>query len=352
MKKLTSRLSFLSLGILLFCGQVSAQNAIRYQLLKEVTIGGQGGWDFLTVDAENRTLYIAHATQVETYNLDRDSVMAPILNTEGAHGIAIADRERHGFISCGKSNTVLEFGLLKRDTIQRIAVGEKPDAITYDYASHHVFVMNAGSNNITVLDASTGASLALIALDGNPESAISDDRGYVYVNIESTSEIAKINSSTNTVEAVWKLAPGEGPTALTMDRGSNRLFAGCANQKMIVMNATSGKITQTFPIGKGVDAADFDPFTKLAFSANGEGNVTILRETTEGKYKLAQKLETKKGARNVGFDPTTHDIYLTTADLGPAPAPTKDKPKPKPSIIPGTFAIFKYGQIPNPALRY
>ena len=330
-----------------FCALASAQNPLHYHLLKQTVVGGDGGWDFLTIDGQNRTLYVTHATQVETYNLDRDSVMAPILNTEGPHGIAIADHEKHGFISCGKSNTVLEFGLKKRDVIQRIPVGQKPDAIIYDLASHHIFVMNAGSNSISVLNAKSGALIDTIPLDGNPESAISDERGHVFVNIESTSELAKINSSTDKVEAVWKLAPGVGPTALTMDRGANRLFSGCANEQMIVLNAENGTITQTFPIGKGVDAADFDQFTKLAFSANGEGNVTILEQTTEGKYKLAQTLDTKRGARNVGYDPKTNDIYLTTADFGPTPEPTTDKPKPRPSIIPGTFTILKYGQGPQ-----
>jgi YVTN family beta-propeller protein len=334
----------LALALFCCCAQAHAQNPVHYHLLKQSTIGGEGGWDFLSIDGLNRTLYVAHATQVETYDLDNDSLMAPILHTEGVHGVAIADRENHGFITCGKSNSVLEFGLLKRDTIQRIFVGQKPDAILYDYLSRHIFVMNAGSNNITVLDAKSGALIATIALDGNPESAVSDERGSIFVNIESTSEIAKINANTYAVEAIWKLAPGVGPTALTMDRGANRLFAGCANEKMIVLNAANGKITQTFPIGKGVDAADFDPFAKFAFSANGEGNVTILQETTQGKYKLAQTLVTKKGARNIGYDPNTHDIYLTTADFGPTPAPTKEQPKPRPTILPGTFTLLKYGQ--------
>jgi YVTN family beta-propeller protein len=334
----------LAVTLLLFCTHVRAQNPAHFHLLKQTTVGGEGGWDFLSIDGQNRTLYVTHATQVETYDLDNDSLMAPILHTEGPHGIAIADREKHGFISCGKSNSVLEFDLLNRDVIQRIPVGQKPDAIIYEYATRHIFVMNAGSNSISVLDAKTGTLLDTIPLDGNPESAISDERGHVFVNIESTSEIAKINSNTNKVEAIWKLAPGVGPTALTMDRGANRLFAGCANEKMIVLNAENGKITQTFTIGKGVDADDFDPFTKLAFSANGVGNVTILQETTEGKYRIAQTLETKRGARNIGIDPNTHDIYLTTADFGETPAPTKDKPKPKPAIIPGTFTILKYGQ--------
>ncbi len=333
----------LSNALFCFCVSVHAQNPVHYQFLKQITIGGEGGWDFISIDAQNRTLYIAHSTQVEAYDLDNDSLMAPILNTEGAHGIAIATREKHGFITCGKSNSVLEFSLKDRSIIQRIPVGQKPDAILYDYTSRHILVMNAESNNISVLDATTGASLAIIALDGNPESAVSDERGHVFVNIEDKSQVAKINTATNAVESVWKLAPGVGPTALAMDRGSNRLFSGCANQKMIVMNATNGKITQTFPIGKGVDADVFDPFTKLAFSANGEGNVTIFRETITGTFKIGQTLETKRGARTIAVDPSTHDIYLVTADFGATPPATKEQPKPRPAIVPGTFSVLKYG---------
>jgi YVTN family beta-propeller protein len=334
----------LTLSLLCFCAQANAQNSTHYHLLKQVTVGGEGGWDYLAVDAEPRTLYIAHGSQVETYNLDNDSLMAPILNTEGAHGIAIADREKHGFISCGKSNTVLEFGLLNRDTLQRIPVGEKPDAILYEYSSHHVFVMNGGSNTISVLNAKTGAMLTTIALPGRPEFAVSDERGHVFVNIEDKSELVKINAQTNSIDAVWKVAPGTEPSAIAMDRGSNRLFIGCGNQKMIVMNAENGKITQTFPIGKGVDADVFDPFTKLAFSANGEGNVTIFKEASQGKFQFAQTLETKRGARTIAYDPQTNDLYLVTADFGSTPPATKEQPKPRPAIVPGTFSVLKYGQ--------
>ncbi len=336
---------WLPVAILCLCIRAHAQNPAHYHLLKQSTIGGDGGWDYLSVDGTNRTLYIAHSTQVEAYNLDRDSLMAPIVNTEGAHGVAIADREKHGFISCGKSNSVLEFGLLKRDTIKRIPVGQHPDAIIYEYSTHHVFVMNGGSNDITVLDARTGGPITTIALPGRPEFAVSDERGHVFVNIEDKSEIAKINVQTNIVEEVWKVAPGTEPSALTMDRGSNRLFIGCANEKLVVMDATNGKVTQTFPIGKGVDAAVFDPIGRFEFSASGgSGTVTILSETSQGKFGLSQTLDTKPGARTIALDHATHDIYVVTADFGATPEPTKDKPKPRPSIVPGTFAVLKYGQ--------
>jgi DNA-binding beta-propeller fold protein YncE len=334
----------LAVALFSFCALARAQNPIHYRLLKQTAIGGDGGWDYLTTEEQTRTLYIAHSTQVETYNLERDSLMSPIPNTEGVHGIAIAGRERHGFISCGKSNSVLEFGLVKRDIIQRIPVGDHPDAIIYEYSSHHVFVMCAGNNTISVLDANSGMLLTTIALPGRPEFAVSDERGHVFVNIEDKSQVVKINAHTDSIEAVWKVGPGVGPSAIAMDRGSNRLFIGCGNEKMIVMNAVSGKITQTFPIGKGVDAIVFDPFTKLVFSANGEGNITILQETAQGKFQFAQTLDTKRGARTITYDPDTHDIYLVTADFGPTPPATKEQPKPHPSIVPGTFTLLKYGE--------
>jgi DNA-binding beta-propeller fold protein YncE len=310
-------------------------------------IGGAGGWDYLSVDPENRVLYIAHGTQVETYNLDRDSLMRPILNTDGPHGVAIADRQKHGFISCGKTNSVLEFDLHTRDSIKSIPVGNHPDAIVYDPSSQHIFTMNAADNSISVLDASTGAIEGMIALPGRPEFAVSDQRGHFFVNLEDKSQIVKVDTKSNTIVAVWKVAPGMEPSALAMDRGTNRLFIGCGNQKMIVMNADNGKVVAVLPIGKGVDAITFDAFAKLAFSSNGEGNMTIVSEEYGDKFKVVQTLETEKGARTVAIDPITHDVYTVTAQFGATPEATKDIPKPRPRILPDTFTLLKYARSSN-----
>ena len=340
MIKKIALLSFLLVSI----ATITKGQNIHYTLQHRQTIGGNGGWDYLSIDPESRVLYIAHGTQVEAYNLDHDSLMSPILNTNGPHGIAIADRQRHGFISCGKTNSVLEFDLKTLDTIKSIPVGEHPDAIIFDPPSHHIFVMNAGSNSISVLDAATGAVEGLIALPGRPEFAVSNERGNVFVNLEDKSEVVKIDSKTNKIENVWKIAPGTEPSALAMDRGTNRLFIGCANQKMIVMNAENGKVVKTIPIGKGVDAIAFDAIARLAFSANGEGNVTIVSEDLGDSYFVAQTLETQKGARTIALDPKTHDIYVVSAEFGTAPEPTKDMPRPRPSIVPNTFSLMKYSQ--------
>ena len=314
-----------------------------YRLLKKVTIGGEGGWDYLNADPQHRRLYIAHGMQVEVYDLDHDSIIGHIPNTEGVHGIAISKREGHGFISNGRSNTVLMFDLVTLDTIRRIAVGEKPDAIVYDPASKHVFVMDGKSEDITVLDAGSGDVVTTIKLQGAPEFAVSDERGHVYVNLEDKSEVVRIDSRSNTIEHVWPLAPGERPTGIAMDRGISRLFIGCANQKMIVMDAANGKILQSLPIGKGVDAVVFDPFTRLAFSSNGEGNVTIMRELDQNSFEVTQTLATERGARTIALDTHTQDIYLVTAQFGPAPAATSENPHPRPSILPNTFMVLKYG---------
>ena len=323
------------------CSVSIAQDG-HYKVLHRQLIGGTTGWDYLSIDPTHHVLYIAHGTQVEAYDVANDSLMSPIPNTDGVHGIAIADRQKHGFISCGKSNSVLEFNLITRDSIQQIPVGQRPDAIIYDPTSKHVFTMCAGNNSISVLDAASGSVVTSIALPGRPEFAVSDERGSVFVNLEDKSQIVKIDSKENKIVNVWKVAPGTEPSALAMDRGTNRLFIGCANQKMIVMNAENGKVVKVIPIGKGVDAIAFDPFRRIAFSANGEGNVTIVSEKIGDSYR-AETLQTQKGARTIALDPQSHDFYVVSAEFGVTPEPTKEMPKPRPPILPNTFSVMKYG---------
>jgi YVTN family beta-propeller protein len=320
-----------------------AQNVAHYQLLNTVAIGGEGGWDYLSTDPQNRRLYIAHATQVDVYDLDHDKIVGHVLNTEGVHGVAIAEREKHGFISCGKTNSVLMFDLLTFDTLARIPVGDHPDAIIYDRDTKHVFVMNAGSKSITVLDAAKGTVVATIALPGRPEFAASDDHGHVYVNLEDRSKIVKIAAGGNTIDTVWPVAPGEEPSALAMDRAKSRLFIGCANERMVVMDARNGKVITSLPIGKGVDAAVFDPVNNLIFASCGDGTTTIIQEISIDSFHVAQLLKTQRGARTIALDPHTHDIYVVTAEFGPAPEATTEHPHPRPSILPGTFTVLKYG---------
>ncbi|HZK77192.1 MAG TPA: YncE family protein, partial [Candidatus Kapabacteria bacterium] len=206
-----------------------------------------------------------------------------------------------------------------------------------------VFVMNAKSESITVLDDATGNIVTTIPLPGKPEFAASDGHGHVFVNLEDKSEIVKIGVGENTIDNVWPVAPGDAPSALAMDQGKDRLFIGCDNQLMIVMDSRNGHVITTVPIGKGIDAAVFDPFTSLAFAACGEGTTTIVGAISADSFEVAQVLPTQRGARTIALDTHTHDIYLVTAEFGPAPAATADHPHPRPSILPGTFTLLKYG---------
>jgi YVTN family beta-propeller protein len=326
-------------------GHLRAQETpVNFHLIKKKLLGGQGGWDCLATDGIQRKLFIAHNDEVIVYDMDFDTIVRHIPNTDGSHGIALADREKKGFISCGHSNSVLEFNLLNFDTIKRIPVGIKPDAILYDYFSARVFVMNAGSNSVMVIDAFKGTVLDTIKLPGNPEFAVSDQHGHVYVNIEDKSEIARINSYTDSLETLIPIGSGEGPTGIAMDRGKDRIFVGCANEKLIVIDAKKSKVIETLKIGKGCDGVAFDPFSKLAFASCGDGTVTIARETPAERLEVVQTLQTQRGARTMDIDPKTHNIYLVTAEFGQTPEPTKDKPHPRPEILPGTFTLLEYGQ--------
>ncbi len=333
-------LCLLSLSLMPTLGHSQVKD---YHFMKKTVVGGEGGWDFITADPINERLYIAHGAQVDLYDLEHDSIVGHIPHTEGVHGIAIADRDQHAFISCGKSNTVLMVDMRTGDTMKRIPVGEKPDAIIYDLATKHIFVMNAKSNDITLLESVSGDVVTTIKLTSNPEFAVSDESGHVYVNLEDAGKVVKINANFNTVEKVWSIGAGKGPTGIAMDRGSNRLFIGCANEMMLVMNADNGKILKQIKIGKGCDFVAFDPFTKYAFASCGDGTTTIVHEVTPKDFKVVQSLATQRGARTMALDPRSHFIYLPTAEFGPTPAATKENTNPRPSIIPGSFTILKYG---------
>ncbi|MDP4231698.1 MAG: YncE family protein, partial [Bacteroidota bacterium] len=318
------------------------------------TIGGDGGWDFMTIDAERRHLFIAHSTQVEVYDLEKDSVIHHILNTEGVHGIAVASAEGHGFISCGKSNTVLMFDLNTFDTLRRIPVGTKPDAIIYDPYSKHIFVMNADSHDISVLDATNGSVESTIKLSGAPEFAVSDEQGKVFVNLEDKSAIVRIDSKKNTVTATWPVAPGKAPTGIAMHIYSHTLFIACANEKVVLMDSRTGKVMTSVEIGKGVDAIVYDTaaghgqqFPGFAISSNGDGTATVIGAPSDDWYQAEEfeTITTARGARTLALDPKTENLYFVTAELAQAPIATTQDPHPRPPIMPGTFMVLKYGRV-------
>jgi DNA-binding beta-propeller fold protein YncE len=274
-------------------------------------------------------------------DLGRDSVVGDIPNTLGIHGVALAPELNRGFTSNGRDSSVTIFDY---KTLAPIAVvkipGRNPDAILYDPATKRVFTFNGGTSNATAIDATNGIVVGTVDLGGKPETAVSDG-GKVYANIEDKSEIAVFDPKTLAVLARWPLAPCEEPSGLAIDRVHQRLFAGCGNKTMAVVDMRTGKVVATPAVGSGVDAAGFDPGTQLAFTSNGEGTITVVHEDTPDKYTVVETVPTQRGARTMAVNPKTHRLYTVTAEFGPAPAPTADRPRPRPPMIPGTFVVLE-----------
>ena len=315
-----------------------------YHLLKKIQIGGEGGWDYLFADADAHRLYVSHATKVVVIDTETGNKIGEILDTKGVHGIAVAEKLGKGFTSNGRDDSVTIFDLKTLKRISDVKVGKNPDAIIYDAASNHVFTFNGGSSDTTVIDADSGKVAGTIALGGKPEFATVDGKGTVFVNIEDKSEVAQIDSKKLVVKTRWLIAPGEEPSGMAIDQKNHRLFIVCGNKKMIVLNSETGKVVADLPIGDGTDAAGFDPNTKLAFSSNGEGTLTVVREDSADKFSVVETVTTQRGARTMTLDTKTDRIYLATAAFGETPAPTAERPRPRPSIVPDSFVILVFGK--------
>jgi DNA-binding beta-propeller fold protein YncE len=316
-----------------------------YHLLKKISVGGEGGWDYLTFDSATRRLFISRATKVIVLDVDSGKSVGEIPDTQGVHGIALAPEFGRGFTSNGRAGTVTIFDLKTLATIGTAQAGTNPDAIVYDPASRRVFAMNGRSSDSTAIDAATGKVAGTVALAGKPEFAAADGAGHVYVNIEDKSELWEIDSQKLTVTAKWPLAPCQEPSGLAMDIARRRLFAGCDNKMMAVVNADTGKVVATPPIGEGVDANAFDPGLSFAFSSNGgSGTLTVVHEDSPDKYSVLEDVVTQRGARTMALDPKTHEVYLATAEFGPRPAATQDNPHPRPQIVPNSFVILVFGR--------
>lgn len=287
-----------------------------YSVIKKIPIPGTGSWDYLSVDEAARRLYVSHGTQVEVLDVDSLAVVGSIPKTPGVHGIAIAPESGRGFVSNGQASTVTIFDLKTLKTIAEVPTGKKPDAIIYDAATSRVFAFNGESNSATAIDAATGKVAGTIDLGGGPEFAAADGNGYVFDNLEDESLVLKINSRELKVEQRWPTAPCSAPSSMAMDRPHHRLFIGCRSKVMAVMDADSGKVITTLPIGDHVDATAFDPETKLIFNSNGEGTITVIRQDNPDKYSPVETVKTAPRAKTMALDPKTHRLFLSTAENG------------------------------------
>jgi DNA-binding beta-propeller fold protein YncE len=341
--KTNSRLWIGVVAVLLTAAAVGAA-ASGYHVVNTYKLGGDGGWDYLTVDASTRRLYISRSTHVMVVDADTGKSIGDIADTPGVHGIALAPELGRGFVSNGREGTVSIFDLKTLVTSSKVKVGENPDAILYDPATKRVFTFNGRSQDSTAIDAATGKVLGTIKLDGKPEFAASDAKGKIFVNIEDKSELTAIDPSKLEVTAKWPLAPCEEPSGLSIDRKNRRLFVGCGNKMMAVVDADSGKVLATPAIGDGVDATTFDAETGLAFASCGEGVLTVVKEESPDKFSVAENVPTQPGARTLALDAKTHNIFVVTAQFGPPPAATPDNPHPRRSVVPDSFVALVVGK--------
>jgi DNA-binding beta-propeller fold protein YncE len=285
-------------------------------IIKKIPIPGQGGWDYLIVDEGARRLYVSHGTQVEVLDVDSGAIVGKIPNTLGVHGIALVPELGRGFVSDGQTSTVTIFNLKTLDTIGHVPTGKKPDGIIFDSATSQVLAFNGGSNSVTVISAADGKVAGTVDLGGGPEFAVADGKGHVFNNLEDQNQVVKIDSKKLVVEQRWPLAPCEAPSSMAMDRPNRRLFIGCRSKVMAVVDADSGKVITTVPIGDHVDATAFDPDSRLIFNSNGEGTITVVRQDTPDKYSVVETIKTLPKAKTMAFDPKTHHLFLSTAEDG------------------------------------
>ena len=314
---MTSRIFSLASILILACVSLAAAAPSGgYSVVKRIPIPGQGSFDYLTVDEGARRLYVSHGTQVEVLDIDSLALVGNIPNTPGVHGVAIAPEFGRGFVSNGHASTVTIFDLKTLKPIMDVPTGQKPDGIIYDPATKRVFAFNGGSNSATAIDAATGKVAGTVDLGGGPEFAAADGSGYVFNNLEDESQVLKINARDLKVEQRWPAAPCSSPSSMAMDRANRRLFVGCRSKVMAVLNADTGKVITTLPIGDHVDATAFDVQTKLIFNSNGEGTITVIHEDSPETYSVVETVKTAPRAKTMALDPKTHRLFLSTVENG------------------------------------
>lgn len=314
-----------------------------YHLVKRLRIGGTGGWDYLALHAGK--LFISRSDRVMVVDGGDGKLLGTIADTQGVHAIVPVPVLGRGFISNGRANTITEFDLATLKTLRTLpAGGENPDALLYDAHSAHLFAFNGRSHDVTVIDPAAGKVIATILAGGKPEFAASDQSGHVFVNIEDTAQLKRIDTNTNRIDATWKLENCEEPTGLALDVVHQRLFSTCQNGQMAVTDALTGRYVDSVAIGKGPDAAVFDVGRGLVFSSNGEdGTLTVIHEDTPDSYHVLANVPTQKSARTMALDPGSHRLYLVAAEFGETPAPTKQQPHPRAEVREGSFTVLVVG---------
>ena len=314
-----------------------------YHFIKEIPIGGEGGWDYLSIDSPAHRLYVSHGNEIVVVDLNNDKPVGAITNTPGVHGVAVAPELGLGITSNGRENRAGIVDLKTLQALSKLETAAGPDGMLYDPERQEAWLFCGRAQAATVIDVKMSKVVTTVPLGGRPEFATVDPKaGRIYDNLENKSEVAVIDTKKHEVIHRWPIAPGESASGMAIDVANHRLFIGCHNQKMVMMDDRDGKVVATVPIGSGVDANAFDPGTQLAFASCGDGTTTIAREEAPDKLTVIQTLQTERGARTMALDPATHNIYLATAKFGVMQEPAGGERR-RPPMIPGTFKILVYG---------
>lgn len=321
-----------------------------YHLLKKFSFGPAEGstreyFDYITVDSSARRVYLSHGTEIKVIDADSGTLIGNITGLKQDHGVALASSFGRGFISDGAQGKVIIFDLKTLKVVGEAKADNDADSVVYDPASQRVFAQNGDPHSSTVIDAKSGAVVGTIELGGAPEFAVADGGGTLYVNLEDKNEVVAIDSHALTIKSRWPVAPAGGPTALAMDIQHRRLFSAGRNpQMLVVMDADSGKVMQSFPISAGVDAAAFEPETRLIFASTREGMIHIFHEDSPDKFSEVETVKTEFGAKTMGLDTKTHNLFVDTADFGPPATSAAGRPGPRRTAVPGTFRVLVYGR--------
>jgi DNA-binding beta-propeller fold protein YncE len=320
------------------------QGATGYKVVGHYPVPGVGGFDYVTFDDAARRLYVSHATQVDVIDADTGKVVGTITDTPGVHGVALAPAFKHGFTSNGRENKVSMFDPATLQLIKKIDVGKGPDGIYYDARTKRVFTNNHGTHDITAIDAATGEVVGTVKVDGDGEQAVIGNDGLIYVNSEEAAEVVVFDPKSLEVKKRFPIGVAKTPTGLAYDAKTNRLFIGCRNEpKMVVMDAATGKVINSYPIGAGVDYAAFDPSTRLIFFSCGAGTLSIYHEKSADAYEDAGAVKTQPSAKTMAFDPKTKKIFLPAAEYLETPA-TEPGKRPTRTVKPGTFVVLVVGK--------
>jgi len=317
---------------------VSAKDT-PFHLITQIPIKGQGGWDYLSIDAKNHRLFVSHSDRIVVVDTEKNQIIKEILNTPGIHGVAAASDLNKAFSSDGKEGMVGVIELTNLTLKSKIKVGENPDTILYEPSQHEVYAFNNRGNSVSVIDAKSEKVIATIPLPGRPEfGAVDVAAKKIYVNIEDKNSIVSIDTLAHKVVSTWPLPGCEGPSGLALNTKSHHLYSVCVNEKMVMIDSNDGHLISSAETGKGTDAAEFDPDLNLAFSSNGKsGTITVVKDLTD-KLSVVENVKSQLGARTMILDPIDHHLYLITADFKPA----KEGKRPKP--VDGTQRVLVYGQ--------